>query len=241
MQGTRQSRCPAELPAAEGSAIAEALIEAAEAGTNIVAVTDDAYYGLFFEDTVMRESVFTRLANAHPRLLAVKADAATKEVYVWGLRVGFLTYSVAGAGDGSPLYDALCKKTGGCIRGTISNSCRLSQSIVAQALANPDFMRQRAEKVELMASRAHEVKRVLADPKFADAWEAYPFNSGYFMCLRLRKVNAEQLRVHMLQKYGIGTIAIGDTDLRIAFSSLEKDQVQELFDLLLAGCQDLDA
>jgi aspartate/methionine/tyrosine aminotransferase len=225
----------------EGEAIAEALIEAAEAGTNIVAVTDDAYFGLFFEAEVMRESLFTRLADAHPRLLAVKADAATKEAYVWGLRIGFLTYSTAGADTGSPLYEALCKKTGGCIRGAISNTCRLSQTIVARALADPEFFRQRADKVKLMAARARKVKEVLANPEFSTAWEAYPFNSGYFMCLRLKQVNAEQLRTHMLRKYGVGTIAIGDHDLRIAFSCLEEEQIPELFALLFAGCCDLSA
>ena len=224
---------------AEGEALAAALIEAAEGGTRVVAITDDAYFGLFYEDDVMRESLFTRLAGAHPRLMAVKADAATKEVFVWGLRVGFLSFSIGGVPADSPLYDALISKCGGAIRSVISNCCRLSQAVTCAALEAGEFMDQRAEKVEIMKARAQKVKAVIAAPKFADAWEPYPFNSGYFMCVRLKDVNAEDLRVHMLKKYGVGTIAIDATDLRIAFSCLEVSQVAEVFDLLLQGVKDL--
>lgn len=188
----------------------------------------------------MRQSLFAKLAGKHPRLLAVKADAATKEVFVWGLRIGFLTYSVGGAAADGPLYQALVSKTMGCIRSMISNCCSLSQTVVLRALRNPAFPAERAAKVAVMEQRALEVKRVLADGAFAEAWDVYPFNSGYFMCLKLKTVKAEDLRVHMLKTYGIGTIAIGDTDLRIAFSCIEVEQVADLFDLLLKGWQDLN-
>jgi hypothetical protein len=83
------------------------------------------------------------------------------------------------------------------------------------------------------------VKAVLADPKYREAWDVYPFNSGYFMCLKLRTVDAETLRVHLLNQYGVGLISIGKTDLRVAFSCLEEDDIQTLFDLVLQGVQDL--
>ena len=225
----------------EYDAMAEALIAAAEGGANVVAVTDDAYFGLFYDDAAAKESLFTRLAGAHPRLMAVKADAATKEVFIWGLRVGFLSFSVGGAEADSPLYDALIAKVGGAIRSVASNCCRLSQAIVANALSDADFFSQRAEKAAVMKARALKVKQVLAAPKFADAWTPYPFNSGYFMCVRLHGVEPEALRKHMLEKYGVGTIAVDATDLRIAFSCLEVDQIQDVFDLLLQGVNDLKA
>ena len=224
---------------AEGQALAAALTAAAAAGTNIVALIDDAYFGLCFDERIMKQSIFTKLAAAHPRLLAIKADAATKEVYVWGLRVGFLTFGSAGAPAKGPLYAALEKKAAGCIRSVISNTSQLSQQIVLEALRSPDFFAQRAAKVALMRARALKVKDVLADPKYAEAWTAYPFNSGYFMCIRLQRVNAEKLRLHLLQHYGLGTIANNDTDLRLAFSCLEVEEIQDVFDLLLQGWRDL--
>jgi aspartate/methionine/tyrosine aminotransferase len=226
---------------AEGQALAEALTTAAQGGTNVVALTDDAYYGLFFDDQAMKQSLFARLAGLHPRLLAIKGDAATKEAYVWGLRVGFLTFAAAGAPTGSPLYEALEKKTAGCIRGLISNSPQLSQKIVLNALRNPAFFEQRGAKASLMRARAMRVKEVLADPKYAEAWTPYPFNSGYFMCVRVNRVGAEPLRVHLLKQYGVGTISTAETDLRIAFSSLEVNQIQDFFDLVLQAWRDLAA
>jgi aspartate/methionine/tyrosine aminotransferase len=224
---------------AEGQELAAALTAAAAGGTDIVVLIDDAYFGLFFDENIMKQSIFTKLATAHPRLLAIKADAATKEVYVWGLRVGFLTFAVAGTPPKSPLYTALEQKAAGCIRSVISNGSQLSQQIVLQALRSPHFYAERAAKVALMRTRALKVREVLANPTYAEAWTAYPFNSGYFMCIRVNRVNAESLRVHLLKQYGLGTIANNDTDLRIAFSCLEVEQIQDVFDLLLQGWRDL--
>ena len=59
------------------------------------------------------------------------------------------------------------------------------------------------------------------------------------MCLRMRHVNAEALRVHLLEKYGIGLISLGDRNLRVAFSCLEESQIPELFDLVYKGALEL--
>jgi len=80
---------------------------------------------------------------------------------------------------------------------------------------------------------------VLQNPKYNEAWTEYPFNSGYFMCLHINKISARDLRVYLLDKYGVGTIAINETDLRIAFSCIKKEDVQELFDTILQAWQDL--
>ncbi len=224
---------------AEGEAIAASLLEAAEGGMNVVVLIDDAYFGLFYGPAPMRQSLFAKLAGKHPRLLAIKADAATKEVFVWGLRIGFLTYSVGGAAADSPLYQALVSKTMGCIRSMISNCSSLSQTVVLRALRNPAFPAERAAKVAVMEQRAFEVKRVLADGTFAEAWDVYPFNSGYFMCLRLRNHPAEEFCAHMLNEHGMEVIAANATDLRIAFSAEEKEDIPKVFDLLLQGAKEL--
>jgi len=79
---------------AEAEGIARALTAEAEAGTKLVVCVDDAYYGMFFDDGIEKESLFGRLARASNNLLAVKIDGATKEEFVWGLRVGFITFGV---------------------------------------------------------------------------------------------------------------------------------------------------
>ena len=42
------------------------------------------------------------------------------------------------------------------------------------------------------------------------------------MALKVIGVNPEELRVHLIDKYSIGIIALNDTDIRIAFSCVEK-------------------
>lgn len=218
----------------EGEAIAAAILEAAEAGINVVAVTDDAYFGLFFEDS-LKESLFGRLADLHPRVLAVKIDGATKEEFVWGFRVGFITY----ASDNKDVLAALEQKTLGIIRATISSGSHPSQTFVLDALKSPEFEKQKLEKFNIMKGRANKVKSLLDSGKYGDVWEYYPFNSGYFMCLKLNGISAEALRTHLIHEYGVGTIALGEHDLRIAFSCIEEEDLENLFDLVYKGILDL--
>jgi aspartate/methionine/tyrosine aminotransferase len=223
----------------EGRHIVEILTSIAEAGTNVIAVTDDSYFGLFYEDEILKESLFAHLCDRHPRMLAVKLDGATKENFVWGLRIGFITYGCPINGDPLSVYDALEKKTAGSIRGSISNASHLGQTIVLKSMQGDRFIAEKEEKFKILQSRARCVKKVLSDSKYKEAWDVYPFNSGYFMCLKLKTVNAETLRLHLLEKYGVGLISIGDKDLRIAFSCLEESDIPELFDIILKGVEDL--
>lgn len=224
---------------AEGRRIAEILTAVAQEGTNVLAVFDDAYFGLFYEDDTLKESLFARLCQSHPRLLAVKLDGATKENFVWGLRAGFITYGCPVETDAAAVYDALERKTAGAVRGNISNASHLGQTIILRSMQSDAYLAEQQEKFGILKARALRVKAVLANPKYAAAWDVYPFNSGYFMCLKLKTVDAETLRVHLLDKYGVGLIALGDRNLRVAFSCIDEQQVEELFDTVLKGIEDL--
>lgn len=220
----------------EGQEIVAVLKEAAEAGINIVAVTDDAYFGLFFEDS-LQESLFSQLADLHPRILPVKIDGATKEEYVWGFRVGFITY----ASSSADILSALEQKTLGIIRSTISSGPHPSQTFVLRALQSPLFEEQKQQKFDIMKGRANRVKQLLDSGRYGDTLQYYPFNSGYFMCLKLVNVSAETVRLHLLNEYGIGTIALGETDLRVAFSCIEEEFLEELFDTIYKAVSELSA
>jgi aspartate/methionine/tyrosine aminotransferase len=215
------------------------LQEFSSKGLHLIVVNDDAYFGLFYEDEVLKESLFAHIANLDKRILAVKLDGATKEQYVWGFRVGFITYGVGGEGNKEIIYNALEKKTMGAIRGGISNSPHLSQTLVLKALEDQDFAKEANTKYGVMKARALRVKEVLTNEKYKDVWTYYPFNSGYFMCLRIKSVNAETLRQHLLNRYGVGVIAVDDTDIRVAFSCIEVEEVQQLFDIIYQGVKDL--
>ncbi len=225
------------LSVLEAEKIADILTDIAQKGTNVVAACDDAYFGLFFEEQTSKESLFAKLAGADERVIAIKLDGATKEDYVWGFRTGFITYGVKGS-DADTLQ-ALEKKSAGCIRGNISNASHLSQTILLKSMADEHYEKYKKEKFDLLKERALKMKEVLKDPKFKAYFDVYPFNSGYFMCIRLKDVNAEDLRVHLLENYGTGLISIGEQNLRVAFSCLEKNDVETLFDIIVSGINDL--
>jgi aspartate/methionine/tyrosine aminotransferase len=219
---------------AEGRAMVAALVAQAEAGTRVVAVLDDAYFGLFYHlgTPSLTESLFGMLANQHPNLLAVKLDGATKELFVWGLRCGFITLGPGSADSADEVAEVIDAKLRGAIRGGISNVPQLSQSLIRKALESPSIDGERAEKVETLRARAEKVYAVANEPRFKESWEVYPFNSGYFMCVAVKGVDAEAVRLQLLDKHEIGVIATGPTDIRVAFSCLEVDEVEPLFEAL---------
>jgi len=206
--------------------IVQALEESAKAGNQLVVILDDSYFGLIFEDDVYEESLFARLASLHENLLAVKTDGITKEEYAWGLRIGFITYGIK---NGTPeLYAALEGKTSGAIRGNISNAPHPSQSLFVNALRSETYAQEKVTNKEKIRDRYEKVKTVLlAHKEYADYFEALPFNSGYFMCVRIHSGNAESVRQILLKKYGTGVIALGDL-IRIAFSSTPLSKIELL-------------
>jgi aspartate/methionine/tyrosine aminotransferase len=218
--------------------IAEILNEAAEAGKSIVVLIDDAYFGLVYEEGIARESIFAHLAELHERILAVKVDGATKEDYVWGFRVGFVTFSWKGmsAEAGQVLVD----KTAGAVRGNISNDSILSQNLLLAAYEDGNYDSDKKQKYNLLQSRYELVKETLkAHPEYEEHFVPIPYNSGYFMCVQLQSQDAEAVRQKLLKDYDTGIIALGDL-IRVAYSSLPAAQIEELFSNIYHACQNVE-
>jgi len=219
--------------------IVESIKEVADSGTKICVICDDAYFGLFFEEEVLKESLFGYLADCHENVLAVKVDGATKEDYVWGLRCGFVTFGSKGAGEKT--YKALEQKAGGAIRATVSNVSHLGQQMVLNSLNSDEYAQQKQEKYDIMCGRYNKVKEVLNDSKFAEYFKPYPYNSGYFMTMKLLKGNAEAFRKHLISTKGIGVIAIGESNIRVAFSCIEESQIVDLFEKVYEAAETFEA
>jgi aspartate/methionine/tyrosine aminotransferase len=225
----------------EGDAIVAALERQAGKGTRLVVLCDDAYFGLFYHlgAPSMTESLFGKLSGLHPNLLAVKLDGATKELFVWGLRCGFITFGPGRPETAQVVCEVLDAKVRGAIRGGVSNIPQLSQTIVERALVSPDLAAERAANCETLRVRAERVFEIANQPRFAESWKVYPFNSGYFMLVEVDGVDAEKLRLHLLDEHGVGLIATSPTDIRVAFSCLEVDDVEPLFEALHKAIQNL--
>jgi aspartate/methionine/tyrosine aminotransferase len=210
----------------------------ASKGKKVVVLIDDAYFGLVYEDKVFKESIFTKIANLHESVLAIKLDAPTKEDYVWGFRVGFITYGIK---NGTPeLYGALENKTGGAIRGNISNISHLSQSLLQAVYSHENYIAVKENKYDILKTRYNILKDCLQQSKYFEYFEPLPFNSGYFMCIKIKKgIDTENLRAQLLNKYSTGVIALGEV-IRLAFSAVPQSKIPELFENLYNACKDLD-
>ena len=212
----------------EAVEIAKILTDCAAAGNKVVALLDDAYFGLVYEDGVTKESLFVKLLEANENLLAVKLDGPTKEDYVWGFRVGFMTFGFKGASEAQ--LKALEDKAAGTVRGNISNAPSISQKILLAAFQSPEYLQQKQEKYNTLKKRFDIIKNELAaHPEYKDAFEAMPCNSGYFMCIKPKGVDAEELRQKLIKDYSTGTIMLSGL-IRVAFSAVPTEKLGKLFE-----------
>ncbi len=222
----------------EIAAIVAEIKKVADKGKKVVVLIDDAYFGLVYEEGVYTESIFVELANLSENVLAVKLDGPTKEDYVWGFRVGFISYAIKGGT--AELYDALENKTAGAVRGNISNISQLSQSLLYKVYSAPTYEASKKEKFDILKSRYTCLRAALDKPEYAEYFSPLPFNSGYFMCVEPKKgLVAEEIRKHLLEKYSTGVIVLGNV-IRLAFSAVPQAKLPELVENIYKACVDLD-
>jgi aspartate/methionine/tyrosine aminotransferase len=224
------------LSRAEADGVVNAVRDIAVSGTRLLVITDDAYFGLFYEEQIYRQSLFARFCSLHENILAAKVDGSTKEDLTWGFRTGFISFGSRGLTKDQ--YEALVRKLMGALRSTISNSSILAQNLIIHAMENPDRQREKEAAAQLLRSRYECVKKIVAGKK-STAIQALPFNSGYFMSFHLNRGTAEDLRKKLLAENGVGTIAIDERCLRVAFSSVDIEKLPELYDLIYAAAEKL--
>jgi aspartate/methionine/tyrosine aminotransferase len=211
----------------------------AEGGAKVLVICDDAYFGLRFEEDIEPQSLFAYLGDIHENVFAAKVDGATKEDFAWGMRCGFITF--AGKNLSAAQYDALIKKTMAVIRSTISCSSTVVQNLLQKMYASDRVTlgEERAAYRDLIAGRYKKV-RALVDAKKDHPWlQPLPFNSGYFMSFTCKTINAESLRQELLRRYGVGTIAIDERTLRVAFSGLDDDRIEEVYAAIYRAAEEL--
>lgn len=211
----------------EAQQITDAIVACADAGCSILVMVDDAYAGFWYDAEVMQESIFGPLVGCHPNVIPVKIDGATKEEYAWGLRVGFLTFALP-----DKAMQGIEGKLSGLIRAETSGAAQISQTLILEAMKAPGYTEQKQRNYEILKARALKVKQVTADARYANLWEVYPSHAGYFICLCLKSGNAEKARQTLLNESGIGTIALSETELRVAYSCLEETDIEPVFRLI---------
>ena len=224
---------------ADAKKIVSAVKSAAAKGKKIVVLCDDAYFGLVYEKGIHGESLFAEFSDLHRNVLAVKLDGTTKEDYVWGLRVGFVTFAFKGAT--ADQLKALEAKAAGDVRSGVSNVTSIGQHLALRAFEDPGYAAQKREKFAVLKKRYHQIRVILkAHPEYAKRFEVMPFNSGYFMCVKPIGVDAEKVRRHLVAKYSVGTIVLSGL-IRIAFSTVPTAKLDRLFASVASAIADLSS
>ena len=198
----------------------------AESGKQVLVLSDDAYFGLNYEDDIEPQSLFAYMADLHENVLAIKADGPTKEDFAWGFRAGFVTFASKGLSDEQ--YTALTTKFMSAIRSSVSCSSTPAQTLVMKALNDEAHNAQKLELRKMLKRRYDVVKSFVKNNK-SSVLEPLPFNSGYFMSFNVKSGNAEDIRKKLLKEKGIGIIQIDANTLRVAFSSIDEEKIEEVY------------
>ena len=206
----------------EAKEIVRVVREIAESGKKVLVLSDDAYFGLNYEDDIEPQSLFAYMADLHENVLAIKADGPTKEDFAWGFRAGFVTFASKGLSDAQ--YTALVTKFMAAIRSSVSCSSTPSQSLVMHALNDEAHNKQKIE-CRKMLKRRYDLVRKFVNTHTSKVLEPLPFNSGYFMSFHVSTGKAEEIRKALLKEKGIGIIQIDSHTLRVAFSSIDEDEI----------------
>ena len=106
------------------------------------------------------------------------------------------------------------------------------------AFKDPDLESQKKAMRDILEHRYHLV-RTFVDSHTSKVLKALPFNSGYFMSFNTGSINAEELRKHLLNEKGIGTISINSQTLRVAFSSVDEDKIEKVYAEIYASADAL--
>ena len=213
---------------------------------NLVIFLDDAYEGLVYDKEVRQWSLFSDLATLHPKIFPVKIDGISKEFFFWGGRIGCITFPLMNhwekPGD---IESELENKVSAIIRGTMSNSCRLVQELIAKVLKEnrEQVLKERDHLIKIISERVHILREALETIKDPIV-KADPFNAGLFALLNIQGTSAFKFGDHLLRNYGVGTVAFenkerGINGIRITFGSVIKEDIPNVVNCIGKTIKDI--
>lgn len=191
-----------------------------------VVLVDDAYQGMTWEDGLASRSLFWDIAEKADldRLLPLKADGATKELFFFGGRIAFLHAPVDADAEA-----ALHSKWKCLVRSQNGVSNGPAQALILAALRDPGLDAEIEERLAILRHRYGVFQGALASVT-SPRVRPFPFNSGCFAMIGLDdSIDCEALRVRLIEEQSVGTISLPSVNaLRIAYCSLSDDAIPEI-------------
>ena len=151
-----------------------------------------------------------------------------------------LTFGTRAFLSDEALYQALEKKVAGAIRSAISNCSHVGPVGAGQGHGRPTRCRPSgSEKKGILEARAKKVQEILSSPRVRRPLGAVSLQRRLLHVPEAQGLDAETYRKHLLEKYGVGVIADGERDIRIAFSSVEVGELEDLYGLMATAAREL--
>ena len=185
----------------------------------MVVLLDEAYKGMEWEDGILKGSMLDALADLDPeRFLVVKIDGATKELFFFGGRIGFVTYLT-----NQSAASVLEEKTIGGIRAMVSALSSPAQAMVVAALTSPTLQ----EEVDVIRSTLRARYKALDAALLRSSLDPWPFNAAFFAMIHTPE-GAEKARLRLLD-VGVGTVAVESvSSIRLSYSTVPANDIAEM-------------
>ncbi|MFW9901833.1 MAG: aminotransferase class I/II-fold pyridoxal phosphate-dependent enzyme [Candidatus Thorarchaeota archaeon] len=208
----------------------------------IIVLVDDAYEPYVYKDDALNRSIFYDLHQLDENVIPVKLDGITKELLIYGGRIGFITIGLKPSWINNDeelkkLKEEINNKLEGFIRATISN-CNSFYQVLVHKLFQEKTMDQIIESRQpvnnLLKERYEKINSELLKIKNPNI-SIDPNSGGFFVFVNLNptKIKATELADHLLNKYQVGIIPVENLDekingLRIAYCSIDLSEIPEL-------------
>ena len=208
----------------------------------IIVLVDDAYEPYVFKDNVLNRSIFYDLHQLDENVIPIKLDGITKELLIYGGRIGFITLGlkpnwIENNGELQILKDEIHNKLEGFIRATISNCNSFYQVLIHKLFHEKgieQIMQSRKEVQNLLKERYECINSELVKMNNPNI-SIDPNSGGFFVFLNLNpdKIKATEFADRLLKEYKVGIIPVERLDeningIRIAYCSIDLREIPEL-------------
>ncbi|MFX1573146.1 MAG: aminotransferase class I/II-fold pyridoxal phosphate-dependent enzyme [Promethearchaeota archaeon] len=211
-------------------------------GKPVIVIIDDAYEPYIYSKSTLNRSLFYDLHQLNENIIPIKLDGITKELLIYGARIGFLTIGIKPNWIENDEQLEILKfeinnKLEGFSRATISNCNHFYQSLT-QKLFNSKgverIMESREKIKQLLEERYKKINAEIGKIKNSDI-SIDPNSGGFFLFMNLdpKKYKANRFADYLLKKYKVGIIPIEKPDeningIRIAYCSLDLSKISDL-------------
>ena len=218
----------------------------------IVLLIDDAYEPYVYSKEVSQKSIFYDLQQLDEDIIPIKLDGITKELLIYGGRVGFTTIGlkkkwVQNDQELEILKKELDNKLSAINRSTISNCNHYYQTVAMNLIDEnnvSEIINKRNKVVQVLQKRYELINRLLKDLNHPSA-SVDPNGGGFFVFLNLDPtlILANDFADHLLKKYKMGVIPMQNlkekiNGVRIAYSSIDVDAIPKFIEAIDLALKD---